>query len=418
MKILWFTITPCSAAEKLSEINIKGGWLASLEKEISKKNDIELHIAFYHNKKMDSFKYNNTHFYPVYRKHSSSKIERYYSRLFIRERKDKTEIEYLLRLIEKIKPDLIHIHGTEENFGLIQDQINIPVVISIQGILSSIVEKFYTGIPDSVNHKFEKYKNKMLLTSAKYNFTKLKRKSVRERIILSTSKNIVGRTDYDRRITKLFSPESRYFTGQEILRPPFYTNQWKKVSFSSKISIVTILTDITYKGFETILKTSKILTAHENFNFEWLVAGVKHNSTIVAVSEAWLKIKTEKSNIKLLGQVNEKEIVDLLKSSDIYCQVSHIENSPNSLCEAMMTGMPCIASFAGGTGSMLENNKEGILVQDGDPYALAGAIVEMSSSFTLAREFGENARKRALTRHNKEQIVSDIINTYKSVIIA
>lgn len=40
---------------------------------------------------------------------------------------------------------------------------------------------------------------------------------------------------------------------------------------------------------------------------------------------------------------------------------SHIENSPNNLCEAMILGMPCIATDAGGTSTLLSNMKDGLL---------------------------------------------------------
>ncbi len=97
-------------------------------------------------------------------------------------------------------------------------------------------------------------------------------------------------------------------------------------------------------------------------------------------------------NIKLLGGSGEREISQLLQSADIYCQASHIENSPNSLCEAMLIGMPVIASYAGGTPSMLDNEQEGLLFQNGDAHALAGAILQMSHNFRFAAACGQKAR--------------------------
>jgi glycosyltransferase involved in cell wall biosynthesis len=78
--------------------------------------------------------------------------------------------------------------------------------------------------------------------------------------------------------------------------------------------------------------------------------------------------------------------------------------------------MPIIATFAGGTDSMLENNKEGILVQDGDPFSMAGAIVEMKNNFDGAKQMAKNARQRALKRHDKERVVEELYGLYKSII--
>ena len=69
----------------------------------------------------------------------------------------------------------------------------------------------------------------------------------------------------------------------------------------------------------------------------------------------------------------------LLMTADVYVQVSHIENSPNSLCEAMLAGVPVVASYPGGTASRVQDLVHGGLVQDGDPYVLAGALKETSS---------------------------------------
>lgn len=416
MKILWCTNTPCSSAEKLSLGLNRGGWLISLEKELSIQKDIELHVVFYHTKELVPFNYNNTWFYPIKRRYNSTKFQRYFARLLKLQNNDKIEIKQLNSIVEQIKPDLIHVHGTEENFGLIQYYTNIPVVISIQGILSSIVEKFFSGIPADIAKKHNSTKSKISAKSAKSEFYSYKEKSIRERDILKISKNIIGRTDWDKRVTALLAPNSTYYLGQEILRPSFYMYSWKKKEFNQKIRIVTTINNGVYKGFETILKSANILSTIQKYDFEWLLIGSDRESEIVTLVIKWLKVSPEKLNIKLLGNKNELEVIELLLTSDIYCQVSHIENSPNSLCEAMILGLPCIATFVGGTSSILENNKEGVLVQDGDPFALAGAIFEVSNNFDKAKEYGNKAQKKALLRHNTKQITSDLVQTYNSII--
>ena len=109
-------------------------------------------------------------------------------------------------------------------------------------------------------------------------------------------------------------------------------------------------------------------------------------------------------------------MVDIMLNSDIYIQVSHIENSPNSVCEAMLLGMPIIASFAGGTSSILSDGKEGILVQDGDPYTLAGMIVWLSQNFDSGKKMGINAKMRALKRHDRQRISEHLFATYKEIL--
>ena len=102
-----------------------------------------------------------------------------------------------------------------------------------------------------------------------------------------------------------------------------------------------------YKGFEMVIDTAKILI-HAGVAFEWRVAGLRRMIRWCdwsAKRERWMTWGALK--IRLLGTLPEEAVADQLMNSDAYIQVSHIENSPNSVCEAMLAGVPVIASFAG-----------------------------------------------------------------------
>ncbi len=417
MKILWFTNTPCSAAEKLGQDSHRGGWLTSLEKALHIKGEVQLSIAFYTGKQIAPFTHNNTAFYPLYRKSIGSKTTRYFNKLFNKTYNDQHDLAQMLKVVEEVKPDLIHVHGTENNFGLIQYHTQVPVVISIQGAIQPYSEKFFAGVPARTAQRHEGLIEKIKLNTAFWQYLDLQKWVAREQKILTHAKHIIGRTDWDKRVTSVLAPQSTYYKNNEILREPFYKNTWTKTSFSQTLRIITISSDVLYKGFETIIKTARVLANAGTLSFEWLVVGLNGQNLIVKTSGKWLKADYNKLHIKLLGPKGEKEIVQLLTEADIYCQVSHIENSPNSLCEALMMGMPVVASYSGGTASLLENGKEGLLVQDGDPYSLAGAITELSKAFSQAKQYGENARKTSLQRHNPETITNDLVNIYRSITI-
>ena len=99
-----------------------------------------------------------------------------------------------------------------------------------------------------------------------------------------------------------------------------------------------------------------------------------------------------------------------------YTSALTIENSPNNLCEAMILGMPCIATYAGGTGSLLRDKEDGILVQDGDPWSMAGAILELWENSETSSRLGGNARIRALKRHDPLQVVTDLVSIYNNIL--
>lgn len=416
MKILWFTNTPCSAAEKLSPNQVAGGWLTALEGELVQNEDVELNICFYWGQKnIKSFTHNKTRFHPVSRQNSKNKLGRFISRAMHKTYDNKKDVTKLLSIIDMVKPDLIHIHGTEENFGLIQSHTKIPVVISIQGILSPYTEKFFSGIPEKIAYKYEGLKPKLKFTSFNFAYNDFKKRAKREREILSQSQYILGRTDWDKRITGVLAKNRKYYIGNEMLRPIFYEKKWTKKQFGKPLQIVTTTSGGLYKGLETIVKTCRILKISGHLEFSWTIIGLSEYSSIAKTVKKWLKINYANLNIQLVGKKQEDEVTEILIQSDIYCQVSHIENSPNSVCEAMLLGMPIIASFAGGTDSMLENGKEGILIQDGDPYSLAGSIYQLSQNFDKAKSLAATASIRASIRHNKQKIVNELLDVYSQL---
>jgi len=412
MKVLWFTNTPALGENYLSHNNVVGGgWIKSLDKEMQKK--IDLHIAFYHNKEVLPFKFGNTNYYPIYRGKKTfinKYIDAKLSRIILRE-----DIGKYLDIINEVKPDLIHIHGTENSFGYILEKTNIPVIFSIQGIITVCYHKFLSGLePKYLNvtkgiwYKLLGYKSLKLVY---LNFRKMKQI---EKDVFQLCKNIIGRTAWDRRVCSIMSPNSTYFHNDEILRDGFYENEWKNIK-RDKLIIFTTNGNSYYKGFETISQTISLLIESGYKNFEWRVAGISKDSLIVKAVKKKLKALFPKMNLILIGNLSEQELINNLLESNIYIMPSHIENSPNNLCEAMILGMPCIATFAGGTGSLLKDGEEGILIQDGDPWAMAGAIIELVNNEKKVLEFSKNARIRALKRHDKNTIANDLMDIYRII---
>lgn len=414
MKILWFSATPCGANEKLNPNHNFGGWLISLEKELIKEKDIELHVAFYWNRNIEPFKLNNVHYHPIYREQRSSKIKRLFNRYFKIINNDENELTNLINIVNTVNPDIIHVHGTESNFGLLNTKTNIPILISIQGLLSPYYCKFFSGIAQTTIRKFENPIHKLSQNTISNVIYFFNTNAIRERKILASSINIMGRTDWDQKVTKALAPKSNYYLGNEILRDVFYLNKWHKNSFEGTIQLITTTSDSYYKGFETIVDAA-ILMMDLSIKFNWKVIGLTDKSEIVRVVKKWKNVNISKLNIELVGIKNENEIIKLMLLSDIYIQTSHIENSPNSLCEAQLMRMPCIATFAGGTNSLITNNENGILVQEGDPYSLVGNINHLKMNFRFAEKIAENAYNVAKERHNKKMIRKNLMEVYNSL---
>jgi len=118
--------------------------------------------------------------------------------------------------------------------------------------------------------------------------------------------------------------------------------------------------------------------------------------------------------VEVTGPVTRNELTLLRRGSLIVLQPSVCyEVSPLASLEAMADGRGVIASRIGGLPELIEDGINGLLVEPGDPVALANAMTSVWSSPARAREFGANGRRRAEHEFALERQTARIIDVYK-----
>lgn len=415
MKVLWFTNTASQASEVLKTQYNGGGWIFSLEKQLAKVKTLELAVAFHHGfGTKQSFEIGTVKYFSIPFKLKKTRIQKLWSR-WVNPIETDLCIDDYLQVVDEFKPDIIHIFGTEQAYGLIIPHLKVPAIIQIQGNLTIYSKKWFSGLSF---HSILRYTNprKLLMGhSCFHDYFSYSKRAIREQEIFRCCKYFIGRTDWDRRITKALSVNSTYFHCDELLREQFYHLRWSDPA-NEKIILFSTLKANTYKGIETILETAAILKKQRIFQFEWQVAGVGGTEDIVRIIEKAYKLKFIEHHIVFKADLNAEALSTSLLRADCFIHPSHIDNSPNSVCEAMLLGMPIIATYAGGIPSIIKDKNDGILVQDGDPYALAGAIIELARNRDYANQLGANARIRALVRHDHSKIEQDVLSIYSKVV--
>jgi glycosyltransferase involved in cell wall biosynthesis len=413
-KVLWFTNTPSLAAATLGLPAMGGGWIESLERQVRKRQQIELAVAFSHGKeKVNKFEEGRTTYYaiPDRRSRAGAFVSRHLSRA-----DDRAFIDSCLAIVDDFKPDLINIFGTEKSFGLISERTKIPVVIHLQGLLSLYAKKYFpTGFGKGDLLRTSGLKSLLKADSLLHHYYSFKAAARREVKIFGLNHFFMGRTDWDRRAVATLSPGAQYFTGNEILRSQFYSAVWQRQEKETRNFLSTIQPNM-YKGLETVLEAAFILKKMGGLRFTWIVAGTPAGHPLVRLFERKAGYRFSDVNVLLKGRMDADQLLRAELAADVFVHPSHIDNSPNSVCEAMLIGMPVIATCTGGTGSLLNDGEEGILIQDGDPHSLAGALLELMKDPVYAAELGKNARDRAIKRHAPDQIADNLINIYSSLI--
>ncbi|MEO6902456.1 MAG: glycosyltransferase [Bacteroidia bacterium] len=406
MKVLWFV------GSSLNGTFYRTFWISSLLNQLSKQDNLELGICFMTSEKnAKAYRENDISYFPV----SSYKtfFHRFSNRL-LHTIKGANNFNDYINVVKKFNPDLINIFGLETEYAEIIPHVKCKSIVHIQGILSPLTEFWH--IPNKTNRDVFWASNPINLIFAVgiyHSYFRILKSAQRERKMLEQVANISGRTDWDKSIMKVLAPEAKYFHIDEVIRHDFFETAWE-YKHCETITIITIIGDSLYKGYDIILKTSALLCKH-GLKFNWKIFGINNQSESVKIIEKMVDIK-HSVDIQLLGHADSKTIIEQMKKAHLYIHPSKIENSSNSVCEAMLLGMPVIAADTGGMSTMIENKVNGLLFSNIDFYTLANIILQSIKQPAMLKQLGKNARETAFKRHDKEKIVNDLITAYKKII--
>jgi glycosyltransferase involved in cell wall biosynthesis len=98
--------------------------------------------------------------------------------------------------------------------------------------------------------------------------------------------------------------------------------------------------------------------------------------------------------------------------ADLFVLPSRSEGSSNVLLEAMMAGVPIVATSAGGNPEIVLNEQTGLLTPVDDPAALAGAMGRVLGEPTLASRFAEAALSRAVNEFSLDRYRRRLVGFY------
>lgn len=411
MKILWLTETP--SKYKPEEYGYNGrGWISSLQSLLEDSNEIEeLGVVFPHFKDSQKVRVKKTTYYPIKREMPTNIINWIISNWKSQIEKAE-EIIALDAIINDYNPDIIHVFGTESWLCHVVSKTQKTCIVHLQGILQPCYNAYNpVGISDYDLIKYS-WIDFIKGISIWHNKGIFEKKSLREYNFFKDISYFMGRTSWDKNISTFLAPDSIYFHIDEVLRDNFYTASAWHYKKNDKIIITSTISDALYKGLDLIIKTAKLLK-REKIEYEWRVIGVQNNSQTVLLLKRFFKIDYSHLNIKLLGIKDIDQIISLLSESLFYIHSSYIDNSPNSLCEAQLLGVPIIATNVGGVSSLIEDGKTGFLVPANDPYLLASKVVQLGNDETYLTTVSIKARECAQKRHSKKNILNQLINAYK-----
>lgn len=322
-------------------------------------------------------------------------------------------------LIDTIKPDIAVLWGTESHLAYLAVQAldGIPTAVYMQGVIKSIYEHYYDGMPT-------KYRNatiRDLIDSVNPHSTinEFKNQVGIERAILESADAVIVENDWCEDICKSINPKLKVFRNKLPIRDVFFQSKWS-LEKMEPYSIFTNAGGYPIKGHHILLKALSIVKKQYP-NFKCYIPGellstynsVKRRTGYTKMLEDLIIEGNLQENIIYTGTLTSEQMVDHLCSCNVYVMPSVMENHSSSLIEAMIVGVPCVSSLVGGVADLVKHGDNALLYNSTDAENLAGCIIRILGNTTLAKRLGSSAE--SISESRKLDFGNNMLDIYKTI---
>ncbi|NTW33995.1 MAG: glycosyltransferase [Bacteroidetes bacterium] len=334
----------------------------------------------------------------------------------------KTIIE-IQKIVDEIKPDIIHIWGTESYWGLLSARgyIKGNIILEIQGLKFTIAKYFYSGLSlfDIANcFGFKEFvKPYVSLIGLKYSFNhwgKFEKEMLSKHRIISTQSNWV------RAYVRNVNPLAQILNTSISLRTDFIeSNKWDAdncVLFQIFTSISSV---VSYKGLHILIDAIAILKKQYPQIRLCIAGSIKTGFRQDGYSK-WLKKKIQhfgiNENIFWLGSLDAKNIVLQMHKANVVVVPSFVESYCLALEEALTVGVPTVASFSGAMPELATHKKTVLFFPPGDAAMCANAI----ETFFVNKEYAKIVSENVYNEKNekKRMNIADLqISNYRNLLL-
>lgn len=416
MKILFLcNIIPPEFSVYLGNSSVVcGGWISSLIEQL-KKLSLEICVVFPYNINIDKIEVNKITYYGFSSRCKA--LTEYDSSL-------EKRFENILGIET---PDIVHIFGTEYPHTLAMTRaFNRPerTVCHIQGLVSVYGRHYCAGLPENICKKTT-FRDFLRHDNIKNQQNKFYKRGGYELAALKNIGYIMGRTEWDKACTSLINPNAEYHYVQEIMRAPFYEGQWK-FEDCEKYTIFMSQGAYPIKGLHYVLE-ALVLIKKRYPQVKLFIGGcslVSSKSLKEKLRESsyprYINKQIRKNNLQdsivFLGNLSAEEMKAQYLRCNVFVSASTIENSPNSVGEALLLGVPVVASDVGGVSSIATHNQTALLYPSDEPYMLAHYVCKLFNNQKVAMKLGLRAKIYADDLYEITRIVANVMNTYNVMI--
>lgn len=325
------------------------------------------------------------------------------------------------------RPDIIQVWGTEFTHGLcaLRQCGNTPAVIYMQGVLDAIARYYYAGITEAGFKNNITFRDIIKKDSVIHQKRRYERNAKKEAEMLSLAGNFISENNWCDTHVKAIAPEAKPHHCPLSINSVFTEFEWN-INDIERHSIMCTASGYPLKGLHIMLKALGLLRRRypdvklyipgakvfSDGSLQWHIRKRGYTKYI----ERLIKQLEIGDNIIWLGYTSQEQLAQLLSKRHVFALTSALENHSSSLKEAMMVGVPSVASDVGGIPEYMDNGKNGFLYRFEEYELLADRISSIFDSDILATRIGQSGRKDMIARHSSNEIYSVICDIYNKII--
>ena len=337
------------------------------------------------------------------------------------EQNSEQTVEKVIEIIKELDVDLIQVWGTENGwaFHIINSSISIPVLVDIQGIMSTVKENYLGGIDLLKLFKTLSVRDILRYKTSLFNLNQFLDIIKKENYVINSAHYLSYPSDWVKKYLLLRNKRASLFKSHLLLRKEFYNSiAWDSVAAYKSMSIV-VISAFSYplKGGHILLKALAILK-RKYPNVELRIVGRVPSKWRCSSYDRYIRKEIKKmrltTNVKWYGALESNQLIELLKSSTLFVCPSYVESYSLATAEATMIGIPVITAHTGALPEFMPTGTKSFPI--GDYNQLASEIEYIFDNQDVALKISEQEKCGARIRHDKTSAAQSIMRVYEEII--
>ncbi len=420
MKVLWITNIPIGEMANRMGSTSSGLWMDVMLRAFQEKKEHQIAVATIGDVcQIEHFCHEDVSYYRLPGTNQRGSLLKY--------RDTPEHIAQWKQVIQQEQPDLMMLWGSEfmHGFTALEAAPEVPAVVYVQGLLESIARHYDVGLRKREINRSMTLRSFLLQDGVYSAQNQYWTRVCGERKIFQHAGHAICENMWCESYIKRIAPDS------VIHHLPLDINDcFRREERSKNVeahSIICNAVGYPIKGLHITLKALAILKERYP-DVKLYIPGsgaidpelpflkmMKKTDYYRYCARLIKELKLE-SHIVWLGRLNQEDLAKQLATKNAFVLSSSIENHSGSLKEAMMVGLPCVASFVGGVPEYVRQGENGFLYQSGEYEMMAHWISTLFENEQLSQRIGTNARKDMLTLHANRDNYADMVSIMEKIV--